>query len=279
MCQIQQISGSANVCYASPQQFSLPYVAGVTYSWSITPGLQINSGQGTSSVQVAYINGSYLTGQVTCTISSSACGSATLNKAVTMGTLVSVAQVYINGTPYTGSNYAYLQRLTQYTLSVDPVAGATSYFWSLSNNMTIDYGQGTHTVHVTVGSPAGSSLSIAVQAENMCGRGAGVNVNGEITGSGGEFEGFAMYPNPTNEMLTVSYKSKEQRSAENNTKAVKKIFDIKLLNSNGKMLRLAENQTSANEVKIDTRDIAAGTYFLHIKHGKETIKKQVIIKH
>jgi hypothetical protein len=89
---------------------------------------------------------------------------------------------------------------------------------------------------------------------------------------------YNVYPNPASNDLTIEYAPVEESSTEkNNLSSMQK--DIKLFNNKGKIM--ASSTMKENEVRLtlDIKNIPDGTYFLHIIEGKETVKKQIIIKH
>lgn len=55
------------------------------------------------------------------------------------------------------------------SFSINPVAGATSYTWTVPSGATINSGQGTTSINVTFGSTSGN---ISVTADNVCGSSA-----------------------------------------------------------------------------------------------------------
>jgi hypothetical protein len=72
------------------------------------------------------------------------------------------------------------------------------------------------------------------------------------------------YPNPTNDVLTLE--------TEKNAKNLSyQLFDI-----NGKIL--SEGTVSESKTEIQTKDLVAATYFLHIMQKNEPIKTFKIIK-
>lgn len=110
------ISGTLNICTNGSSSFSISPVGGATsYTWSVSPGATINSGQGTTAINVSFTN---LSGTVSVT-ADNICGSS---PATTFTyTIIPPPTVTINST----------------TLAVCPGdsvtlsgAGATSYVWS-----------------------------------------------------------------------------------------------------------------------------------------------------
>lgn len=288
ICATTGITGSDHICAGTPQQYSVPYYTNVTYHWTAPTGTEILSGQDTHSIQLSYTNSGISSGSLVCHAAVTNCGDVTLTKPIDMGFLYGLPQIYINGTPYTGASNFTLQRFSQFNLTVDPVAGATGYYWSIGNNATLDSGQGTNSVWITTTGSNGSSLSFSVQPVNICGNGGGTAINGTIGGNddGGILD-FVYYPNPAGNELTVQYQQPTAQSKQSTLSAkssivasvTKKDFNIKLLNSQGKVLRQAVNTTADNSVLVDTHNIPNGTYYLHIFDGDKVIKKQIIIQH
>ncbi|WP_148233540.1 T9SS type A sorting domain-containing protein [Pseudopedobacter saltans] len=79
---------------------------------------------------------------------------------------------------------------------------------------------------------------------------------------------FAIYPNPTNSSLNIELDSRKEMDKE-----------ISLYNDKGTKVRTNTMRKGETKTALDTRDLPNGTYFLHIKEGKETIKRQIIIQH
>lgn len=90
---------------------------------------------------------------------------------------------------------------------------------------------------------------------------------------------YNIYPNPTDDELTVSYESTEPGIAEtqHNTKS-KKEYKVELINNKGEKMRTGQSKDSKT-LTLDTKTIPNGFYFLHIIEGNNVIKKQIIIEH
>src|SRR4030095_4871780 len=139
------ITGPASVCRLTGATYSVPFVAGDIYSWSVTGG-SINGAPNTNSINVSW--GNFTSGTVSVTQTNAfGCDST-----VTMNITLNPYPVPV----ITGSNSVC--RLTGATYSVTPVAGNT-YNWSVvggsinglpnSTSVTISWGNtasGTVTV-------------------------------------------------------------------------------------------------------------------------------------
>ena len=171
------ITGNTTVCLGSTQTYSIAAVTGATgYSWTL-PGGWSGSSTTTSITVTAGANG----GTISVT-ANNACGSSAAQTLVVTVMTVPVQPGSITGTTpiCSGSSATY---------SVSPVAGATSYSWTLPNGWT-----GSSTVDSIVATSGGTgSFTISVTANNSCGSSAaqtyGVTVitspatPGVITGS------------------------------------------------------------------------------------------------
>jgi hypothetical protein len=141
------ISGSAVVCSGSTGIYSISPVSGATsYTWTVPSGTVINSGQGTTSINVTFGSNS---GNISVT-ANNACGSSAPN-----GLAVTVDQMPVVNL---GPN------ITQCGTSVVLNAGnpGASYLWSsAATTQTINVNiSGTYSVVVT--SPGGCSASGSV---------------------------------------------------------------------------------------------------------------------
>jgi len=100
---------------------------------------------------------------------------------------------------------------------------------------------------------------------------------------------FVASPNPAASQLTVSQertdaedhnvisanKSMERASEE---AMEKKGFVVRLMDEKGKLM-VESSSSSGEDIRINTASMENGTYFLHIRQGKDVIKKQIIVKH
>ena len=164
------ISGSTvGLCGATAVQYSVVPVSGATaYTWAVPSGAVITAGQGTNAITVNFSGASTSSCSSSSTISvvaSNSCGSSAA-KTLTIG-LKPAKATAINGS-------ATACKLSVVTYSVTPIAGATSYTWTVPSGWVIQAGQGTVNVTIKTGSCTGS---IGVTANSICGN------NGSFTKS------------------------------------------------------------------------------------------------
>jgi gliding motility-associated-like protein len=153
------ISGPAVLC-TNTGTYTIPAQTGATYSWSVSAGASISSGQGTTSVNVNW--GALAAGTVSVTVTN-ACGNAMNSLPVTIG-----------GAPpapgaITGNTSICVPSTITYSITAMP--GASSYTWTAPANGTITGGQGTTSVTISYPGPATPSGQVCVTATNACGTG------------------------------------------------------------------------------------------------------------
>jgi large repetitive protein len=146
-------------CSGTTQIYSTTGSAGATsYNWTVPAGSVINSGQGTTSINVTL---GATSGNV-CVTASNACGtSVAACLPITIGGVQATpATPTGNGSVCNGSNQAY---------STTGSAGATSYNWTVPAGAVINSGQGTASINVTMGASSGN---VCVTATGPCGTSA-----------------------------------------------------------------------------------------------------------
>jgi hypothetical protein len=151
------ISGPSTVCMGSLTSHSVAAVPYATsYTWAVPAGAVIASGQGTITITVNWTSGTGGNLSVTATNS---CGTSTAS-------VKSVTLAGIPAPPAAILGPSSVCKNSDVTYSVDPVAGATSYYWMVPVDATIKSGQNTTSIVVTWGLSAGTVL---VDAQNTCG--------------------------------------------------------------------------------------------------------------
>lgn len=174
------ISGANNPCPGS-QAYSIAIVNGATsYTWALSGGGTITSGQGTTGINVNWTSAGTYTVSVTAT---NTCGSTnqTLSVTVQAGPPAAVGTIGGINNPCPGSQ----------TYTIGNVANATSYTWSVSGGGTISSGQGTTSVTVNW-TTSGGPYTVSVTATNACGSTSNtlaVNVQNGAPGTLGNISG------------------------------------------------------------------------------------------
>jgi hypothetical protein len=253
------IIGDAEVCTTSNAYTVSTLPSSYSVSWSITPsniasvnsstGVVTRTGDGWATLKATFSNG---------------CFTDSLSKQIHIGTLEAPTQMYFNGTSYNASSYPCLPKLTEYEITIDPIYGASSYYWSIGGTGLIYVGgQGTNTINVIIGSSTGTSLTFAVQPENACGRGSGLTINGEVCGTGSE-EAFRVSPNPATSNIQI-------QSIDKKT-LIKEIRIVDKMSFVRKQLKYSVENTS---ISLYVGDLASDIYYIQIFDGKKWTTKAI----
>lgn len=172
------ILGSASFCAGSSLSYTINPVAGATsYIWTLPSGWS-----GTSSATTIYATGGNTGGNITVS-AINGCGVSTPST-LTVSSIPTLEAPVIIGNSEVCAN-------TPNTYSVTPIAGATSYEWTLPNGFVGS--SSSSNIQVNVGDASGT---IIVEAVNACGTGdAGlitINVN-DATPAVGPISGNSTY--------------------------------------------------------------------------------------
>lgn len=159
-----------------------------------------------------------------------------------------------NGTVTTPGNYVFM---------IDPVEGANSYEWILSNpNWTLSYNQTV--AQVSIMYPGTATLS--VYALNECGPSQPMSI--QITYGVGiddmEMTVVKVFPNPTNGFVNVQLTMNNEQLFSG---------EIQLLDMYGKLLNIWE--MSGDDMQLDLSSYAAGVYMLKLRNTKNAMESTV----
>lgn len=163
------ITGQASVCVGS-QAYSIAAVAGATsYTWAVSGGGSIASGQGTTGISVNWTaSGGPYTVSV---IATNACGNASSSDLpVTVLTANPAAPASITG------NSPVCFGTESYTAAA--VSGASGYTWSVNGGGTIASGQNTTTAGINW--TTAGTWTVSVTATSICGSSAATTFPVEV---------------------------------------------------------------------------------------------------
>src|SRR5262249_11625350 len=137
--------------------YSIGLVLGATtYTWSVPSDATIIAGQGTNAITVNFgIN----PGTISATANNSCGSSSPSTLPVTINTIPNMPGS-ISGNDSVCSNTSG----NFYTIS--PVAGATTYTWTVPGDAIVTAGQGSNSATVTFGTTSGQ---VTVSSGNICG--------------------------------------------------------------------------------------------------------------
>lgn len=151
------INGVNNLCLGQTTTFTITPVSGASgYTWTVPPGVTINSGQNSVSLNVTWNSAS---GGDICVTANNACGPSTPN-CLTVSTNPAPVPATPQGNTVVcaGSTEAY---------SIPTLPNATSYTWTVTGSAVITSGQGTNAIVVNWDNS--SSGNVCVSAGSVCG--------------------------------------------------------------------------------------------------------------
>ena len=155
------ITGPANVCGVNTANYFVTKVPGVTYTWTLRPGMSnpvYNAAGNSVTVAIDQNAGVALNGNIQVTATNGCGTSAASSRLINL----------IPGTPISLSGPNRLCGLTTATYSCPIVSGpGVTYIWSFPAGMTGN--STTNTVNVTMTGIANITGMVSVAAQNACG--------------------------------------------------------------------------------------------------------------
>jgi hypothetical protein len=288
LCSFNSISGSATVC-TSPSTFSVNNNSAISYAWSTTSNMVIQSGKYTSSPSIAATSNGFGPGTVTLIISSSGCASDTLQMQVTVGGPTDGFTVQQQDPSQQFCANSFGNWMTVEPQNVDDAYFQWSYL-DLNGNgpPVIVNSSGSYQQDFTF--PYASTFQISATAGNSCGLGITQWTTVYVSDlCGGGFGSFVAYPNPAGNSMTISTAANPNVVAGTTTLGAlttstgtpnntKREFTYKLYNKLGKVLKQGATPAGKDAV-MDTSDLPSDNYFLHIFIGKQELQKQIMVRH
>jgi hypothetical protein len=279
-----QIQGPSQFC--TSQIYTIPNLpAGATVAWSVSPSIGKVSftTSGNTAILTRTGNGNV---QLSATINS-ACGNVNIQP---INIFVGIPQITaINLSTTTTSGYWCANaRGNKYEIVLEPgqsPIGVTFQIqlldpvtYQVFANYTVTGGRGTF----ALSRPPNTTYLLQARIINHpCGTSEiwfGYEMEFIDCTNNYRVSNYNVYPNPAGNDLNIEYTAQEDKTTEklsitNNNK------DIKLFNDKGEIMLSSVMKENESKLVLDTSKIPEGTYYLHITEGKETIKKQIIIKH
>ena len=254
------VTGPTEVC--GPTTYTVQGTNGLPVRWSVTGNLSISGGTTATSVTVTG-NGSG-GGQVTATVGAGACAVASsLN--VTGG----------SGTPATPSGILGADQVDpsgkeEYTVS-NPRSNLT-YQWQISGGSIVS-GQNQSTVVVDPNCPTNQML-VRVRAYNGCKYSGYASKSVDVLFCPNNF---SVYPNPTNDFLTVALTLDSSQKTKNQAlNSSLEEFAVQLYNPQNIMV--AEADAENREVILNVRNQPLGVYVLHILYQGKVYPHEILIE-
>jgi hypothetical protein len=267
------VTGLVNgVCGRTNVAYSISAVAGATaYTWTLPAGATIVSGQGTTTVYVNF-SSTFGSGNI-CVMAKNSCSSSG-------GSCIAVSSYPAAVGPVSGLTTVCAKQKSV-TYSVSPVAGATSYTWTVPSQATITSGQGTNSVVVTFASKGGN---ITVAAKNNCGsttKSLPVSVvtcsRASITNSERQLTsqeeqrylgtGITASPNPTKGLVRLNFKAIPDG-----------VYKLNIYDGVGKVVQARNLAVGSNRATADLSGFAKGVYLLNVTDEKKSWSVKVILE-
>ena len=262
------ITGPSQLCTTATYKIpNLP--AGVAVSWTASPSGSVGLSSSADSVNLSLYDSSILT--LTATISTS-CGNVLISKQITAGTPPFPPEMVVQGPVnviQNGEGY--------YEIPAHPAI--VSYEWEVNGGSATIFQDGSRFVKVYFHSA--EFYEILPKVTTACGQVMYLddrNLYVSVYPSG--YFSYKFSPNPASNELNIYYEKSTNYSSSYNLieKIDKRTFEAKLIDNQNNILRVAKSKID-DRIVFNTSDIPNGTYFLHVKEGKEIIKQQIIIQH
>ncbi|HYK47337.1 MAG TPA: T9SS type A sorting domain-containing protein, partial [Parafilimonas sp.] len=266
------IAGQTSGVCSSTKAYSISAVAGATsYTWTVPAGASVSSGQGTTTVNIAFTT-NFSSGTISVKANNS-CASSNASSVTVSGAPAQAGA--ISGPTAVCANQANVN------YSIAAVAGATSYTWTVPVGTSIKNGQGSTAIKVKIGTSGGN---VTVKANNSCGSGLTNSVAVAITCKGpGKRPDFAgatagslapfmnVSPNPLQSSAKLEF-----MVAASGTASVR-IYDV-----TGRQLSILFNGKveggKVYDLKFNGNELKAGVYLITLKtENAETITKKLIV--
>ena len=258
------IIGPNSLCPGQCATYSIASVSQAnSYNWVVSPGLNIISGQGTTTIYVCaatnYTGGYIRVSSVNCF------GQTPGHRNLNMRRTSNPSTPSLSGSSGACKNGTYCFHAKS--------NGATSYNWIISGvTYTVVSGAGTSNFCVIFTS-SGTAV-VSVFGLNACGTSPvkikNVNVgNCRLTDIGSTMTEVNAYPNPVKDLLHVSFSSEIQQT-----------YSIQLVDMTGRVIFKESHTSSTNEnqLELNVSGYSSGIYLLNFQMGDSREQIRVMIE-
>jgi len=118
----------------------------------------------------------------------------------------------------------------------------------------------------------GSHEEIRVRGRNGCGWSGWHSDTWTVVNCGGGGWSFSMQPNPANETVEIKAEKDER------VKDASATYEVRLYTALKREV-YASGETKAPTLRIPVRHLKDGVYFIRFIAGKQTVVKQLVVKH
>ena len=244
---IFEISGSSHFC--SFESYEIPDLpTGATITWTATGSISISGANNINPVTVTKTSDG--TGTLTANINTS-CDNFSIQKSNIQVGLPKAPSFSFYPSEKCADQYIQITLALPEGTSVTSMTGLNGSF-----EEPLSGSGGTYTLPPNI-------FRIYYTLQNSCGSKSFSRLISRTNCSS-----LTIYPNPTNSLLNIESEGIQEVDKE-----------ISLYNNKGTKVKIASIKKGETKTALDTRDLSNGTYFLHIREGKEIIKKQIIIQH
>lgn len=249
-----QIQGPNAVCTSGTYSQTYPPNTAVT-TWSVTPSNLVTPSTGNGSpANVTQVGN----GNATIVFKN---GCYTLNSFSFRVGLYTPTEYPING-----PSSAVCKQDVVY--SGPALAYATNYQWTWPGSWSYISGQGTQNLRLRTPSGVCQSCNIILRVENACGLGIGNRKATRVTC----LSGFAVYPNPVSEELTVSFNEDDGLM---NPYVYLDTYTVNIYDSKSNLIY--SSTSNQDKIAISTRSYPQGKYILNIVQNGEIVQTQIFI--
>ncbi|TCD28651.1 T9SS type A sorting domain-containing protein [Pedobacter psychrodurus] len=253
------ITGPNGICFGQTATYNMPNLpAGYTISWTTSPGLNIvSSTAGSVTVSPVSMNSSE-SGFVRASYN----GTVFREYRIVVGVPVPAITMNMYHSVCTGGTD------WEASFNITPIIPNLQYIWIYNG---VELPATSNAYFSTYEFPA-NPITLNVRVKTSCG------ISPKLLEYDATYyppcpSSWSIFPNPSSTQFEVAKSYGTSVKTADHTKA----FQIRLLDSKGKVLRNGSAMSGKATVNIES--IPDGNYFIHILDGKEMIKKQVIIKH
>jgi hypothetical protein len=257
---------TSNLCGTSGRTYTINPVAGaISYNWTTPAGATINSGNGSTSIDVTYDASFTLSGNI-CVTPIGVCGPGSIR---CQNVTPRPAQPGIISGPANPCKSS-----TAVGYSVPPISGgaAITYTWQVSGGATV-VGSGANAT-VDFSGDTVTPVFLTVYARNSCGFACAprtlslaVDLGCRMAGTSasGITETFSAFPNPASGKINLSFNVSEQTH-----------YSFNVVDLAGRTLIREKGFAEPGDViqEIDLSNFAKGIYFLNLE--KEGTEQQTI---
>jgi len=261
-------------CAGSTVKLTTSSAKAETYNWTVSAGT-ILGGQGTNTIFV-FLNNPYSSCDVTVTASN--CIGTSQQRKLTLKSVLpepgisgasvvckygSTVETYV--VSYEGTALSFTWSSPTSTIQFTDGISTGNPLTTTSTNVNVNYADvaiGKHNLRVTANNSCGSSkmYSMKVTVTNC-------TKSGETELTLGDENNFAIFPNPTHDVVTVTFNSQ-----------VEEKYTVQLVDMTGRVV-IREDQNAVkgeNEYKCNLGNYAPGIYSLILQVGENTFHSKVV---